>query len=256
MQWFEAISENFMNSEGRPLTMLEFIRQDYPIGLHGVSMSIGSVDGVDSNYLKSLKTLIKRVEPLLVSDHLCFTRAGNISLHDLLPLPFTRESLKVVASNINQVQDVLGRQLCIENVSSYFTYKSSEIEEWQFLKELVSETDCGLLLDINNIYVNACNHKFSAEEYISAIQPEAVKQMHLAGFSDMGDFLFDTHSKPVYPKVWELFEIAASRFKNANVIIEWDEDIPEFSILEDEMVQAREIHMKVHSETEESISLS
>lgn len=246
VKWFEAVSENYMDSFGRPRLMLKKLRQDYPIALHGVSMNLLNADGVRIDYLKRLKNLIDDIDPFIVSDHLCWTGTRPSNVHDLLPFPFTDEALKVVVSNILKAQDVLKRSLVIENVSTYMTFKQSEIAEWEFLKEVVKRTDAKLLLDINNVYVSAINHKFDPQKYIDAIDTSIVAQVHLAGFSDMGDFLFDTHSKPVYPEVWELFSKFIKRAPNIPFMMEWDEDIPEFPIVEQEVIKAISIWNEIH----------
>lgn len=241
VRWFEAVSENYMDSQGRPLLALESVRRDYPIALHGVSMSIGSVEGVDPRYLKNLKALIERIDPFIVSDHLCWSYARPKNMHDLLPLPFTQEACSLAAKNLEQVQSALGRAIALENVSSYLTYKSSEMPEWDFLTEVARRSGCKILLDVNNVYVSAKNHGFDPIAYLDAIDPELVVQMHLAGFTDMGEYLFDTHSRPVAPDVWKLFRHAVRRFAHAPYMVEWDEDIPDFAVLEAEAVKAAEI---------------
>ena len=207
IDWFEGISENFMDSGGRPLYILEEVRKHYPIALHGVSLSIGSTDPLNQEYLKKLKALVDRIDPAIVSDHLCWTGVDGEVLHDLLPLPYTEEALEHVANRVNQVQDSIGRRMLIENVSTYITYKHSTMPEWEFLTAITKKTGCGLLLDINNIYVNAFNHGFDPKDFIDAVPAEAVGQFHLAGHTDMGKFLFDTHSKPVIGPVWDLTDM-------------------------------------------------
>ena len=246
VDWFEAISENYMDSHGRPRTMLEFIRKDYPVALHGVSLSIGSGEKPNSLYLTRLKTLIDEINPFLVSDHLCWTGIPNRNIHDLLPLPFTEEALSHVVNKIELVQSFFRRQILIENVSSYFVYKSSEMSEWEFLREVGRRSGCGILLDINNIYVSAQNHGFDPITYIDSLSETSVGQMHLAGYSDMGNFLFDTHSQPVHEPVWELYKFAVRKFPKVPVLIEWDEDIPEFPVLEREALRARNIWHESH----------
>lgn len=204
-------------------------------------MSVGSVEGVEPGYLKNLKTLVDRIDPFIVSDHLCWSNTRPSHLHDLLPLPFTQEAVATVTINLEQVQSALGRTIAIENVSSYLTYKSSEMTEWEFLTQVAAKSGCKILLDVNNIYVSAKNHGFDPVTYLDGIDPKLVAQMHLAGFTDMGEYLFDTHSKPVAPDVWNLFRHAVRRFNNTPYMIEWDEDIPEFPILESEAMKASEI---------------
>ena len=246
INWFEIISENFMDSHGRPAAVLEQIRTNYPIAVHGVSMSIASPSGLNLEYVKKLKKFVQRVQPITVSDHLCWTGIAPYNLHDLLPVPFTLDELNELSSRVDQVQNILGRQILLENVSSYITYKKSELNEWDFIRELCKRSGCGFLFDINNLYVNAKNHGFSAAEYINAIPAEIIGQIHLAGFSDMGDFLFDTHSRPVYKDVWPLYQQVIKKAPNVPVIIEWDEDIPEYYKLELEAMKAKALWMETH----------
>ncbi|MBI5246342.1 MAG: DUF692 domain-containing protein [Elusimicrobia bacterium] len=238
VRWFEAISENYMDSRGRPLEVLTKIRADFPVALHGVSLSIGGVEGPRPGYLKSLKALIDRVQPFLVTDHLCFTGAHKKNIHDLLPLPYTKEAVRTVVSNVSKVQDVLGRTIGLENVSSYLTYKDSEMREEQFLVEIARKSGCKILLDVNNVYVSATNHGFKAEEYLDAIPNELIAQLHLGGYSDMGTFLFDTHSRAPTDPVWELYRRMIRRIPNVPVLIEWDEAVPDWAGLENEAKKA------------------
>lgn len=244
VQWFEAVSENYMDSEGRPLEMLKAIRRDYPLALHGVSLSIGSAEGPRPGYLERLKRLIERVDPFIVSDHLCWTGAHASNTHDLLPLPYTPETLRLIVERVGRVQDFLGRSIALENVSSYLRFEQSTQSEWDFLVSAARRSGCRILLDLNNVYVNAKNHGFDPCDYVKAVPPELVAQIHLAGFTDMGDYLFDTHSKPVSSDVWELYALAARRMPQAPVLIEWDEDIPPFSELEKQAMMAREVWRK------------
>jgi uncharacterized protein (UPF0276 family) len=239
--FFEGISENFMNSEGRPLEVLLQVRADYPVALHGVAMSIGSGIGVNEQYLRKLKTLVDRVDPIVVSDHLCWAQTASGNTHDLLPMPLTSESLAKVVSNIEIVQDRLGRTILVENISYYLRFKESEIEETEFLTALCRKTGCQLLLDLNNVYVNAMNHGFNAFDYIRAIDPALVGQFHLAGPSQEKGFLFDTHSSVVPVEVWKLFEHVVQGGFRAPIIVEWDQDIPDFQTLEGEVQKARAI---------------
>ncbi len=242
VDWFEAITENFMDSGGRPLYVLEEVRKRYPIALHGVSLSIGSVDPLDQNYLARLKRLVERIDPAIVSDHLCWTGVDGENLHDLLPLPFTEEALKHIVARVKQVQDFIGRPILLENVSSYITYKHSVMPEWEFLSGVAKQSGCGILLDINNVYVNAFNHNFDPYEFLRSIPPEYVGQFHLAGHTDMGKFLFDTHSMPVVKPVWDLYREAIERFGQVATLVEWDENIPEFPVLMEELARAKEIY--------------
>jgi uncharacterized protein len=239
VDWFEVVTENFMVPGGRPLQVLEKVRERYPIVLHGVSMSLGSVDPLNRDYLARLRDLARRFEPAWISDHLCWTGVGGRNLHDLLPLPYTEEALTCVARRIRQVQETLERPILIENVSSYMNFTNSTMKEWEFLSAVADEADCGLLLDINNIYVNAFNHGFEAECYIDSIPASRVMQYHLAGHSDHGAYLLDTHDHPVRPEVWSLYERAARRFGEISALVEWDDNIPEFATLEATAGEAR-----------------
>ncbi len=242
MDWFEAISENYMDSGGRPLKVLEAVRAHYPLALHGVSLSIGSKDALDRNYLKRLKALVDRVEPAIVSDHLCWSGVEGESLHDLLPLPFTEEAIRLVAGHVGEVQDFIGRRILLENVSTYLTYKHSVIPEWEFLAEVAKRSGCGILLDLNNIYVNAFNHEFDARDYLRHIPGKFVGQFHLAGHTKKDGFLFDTHSSPVIGPVWELYREALKLYGPVSTLVEWDAEIPEWAVLAQEAEKAREIY--------------
>ena len=246
LRWFEGITENFMDSEGRPLAVLEAGRRDYPGERHGVSLSIGSADGPRPGYLERLKRLVDRIEPMLVSDHLCWTGTAAGNLHDLLPLPLTDEALSLVAARVSSVQEFLGRPLALENVSSYLRFPESSWSEAQFLAELARRTGCKILLDINNVFVNASNHGLDAAAEIAAIPAAAVAEIHLAGFSDCGSYLFDTHSRPVDERVWSLFRGAIARLPGVPVLLEWDEDIPDFATLEREALKAAAVYEEVH----------
>jgi uncharacterized protein (UPF0276 family) len=246
LKWFEIISENYIDSYGRPRDILNLVRENNPISMHGVSLSIASHEGLNFDYLEKLKQLIKEVDPFLVSDHLCWTGSAHANLHNLLPFAYNEANLSMVSERIDQVQNSLGREMAIENLSAYFDYKESTFTEWDFIKELAKKSGCKLLLDINNIYVNSQNHDFDAKTYLDTIPLDQVAEIHLAGFSDMGDFLFDTHSKPVYPAVWDLFEHVIEKKSDIPVLIEWDEDIPDFRVLEDEAKKAIKIWEKFH----------
>lgn len=246
IDWFEVISENFISTEGYPLEVLLKMRQDYPISLHGVSLSIGSYEDLDSLYLKNLKELIKKVDPFLVSDHLCFTGLSKNNLHNLLPLSYNDETLNFLCQKIEKVQNTLQRQIGIENLSAYFSLKNSSYNEWDFLNLLSQKSGCSLLLDINNIYVNSKNQGFDAKTYLDAIDDEHISEFHLAGFSDQGDFLFDTHSTFVHNDVWDLYSYKIKNCSKVPTLVEWDEDIPEFSVLENESLKARKIWEKIH----------
>jgi len=239
VDWFEVVSENFMVMGGRPLQVLERVRARCPIVLHGVSMSLGSVDPLNQEYLWRLRDLARRFEPAWISDHLCWTGVGGKNLHDLLPLPYTQEAVTWVARRIRQVQETLERPILIENVSSYLTFVHSTLSEWDFLGAVADEADCGILLDINNIYVSAFNHGFAPERYIESVPAERVVQYHLAGPSDYGSHLLDTHDRPVCAKVWSLYEQAVRRFGDVSTSVEWDDNIPEFATLEATAGEAR-----------------
>lgn len=246
VRWFEAITENYMDSQGRPLDVLRKIREDFPVALHGVSLSIGGVEGPRPGYLEKLKGLIERVDPLLVTDHLCFTGAHASNVHDLLPLPYTEEAIATVVSNVSQVQDFLGRPIGLENVSSYLTYNASQMREEEFLVAIAKRSGCKILLDVNNVFVSATNHGFRAEDYVDAIPSELIVQLHLGGYSDMGKFLFDTHSRAPTDPVWELYRRVIRRCPEVPVLIEWDEAIPDWAGLEAEAVKAIGIAAEVH----------
>jgi uncharacterized protein len=241
VRWFEAISENYMDSRGRPLEVLLKLREDRPVALHGVSLSIGGVEGPRPGYLERLKRLADRVEPLLVTDHLCFTGAHATNIHDLLPLPYTEEAIRTVVANVSRAQDFLGRPIALENVSSYLTYKDSEMKEEEFLVEIARRSGSKILLDVNNVYVSATNHGFRAEDYVDAIPAELIAQIHLGGYTDMGNFLFDTHSRAPTEPVWELYRRVIKKAPQAPVLIEWDESIPDWDGLEREAVKAIKI---------------
>jgi hypothetical protein len=225
--WVEAISENFLAPGGRPRAVLEKVRRDVPVVLHGVSLGIGSADPLDESLLRALRDLVRRVEPAYVSDHLCWGRHRGRYAHELLPLPYTEEALAHVASRVRQVQDALGRQILLENVSSYVAYAESTLTEWEFLARVAEEADCGILLDVNNVYVSARNHGFDADAYLAGIPVDRVGQFHLAGHSDHGAYLLDTHDAPVPDPVWELYRTAVRRFGRVPALIEWDDHIPD-----------------------------
>lgn len=239
IDWFEVISENFMIKGGRPLQVLDRVRRDYPVVLHGVSLSIGSSDPLDKRYLEALAKLIHRVEPAWVSDHLCWTGVGGHNAHDLLPLPYTEEALLHTVQRVIAVQDFLGRQIALENVSTYLSFAGSTLSEWEFLAELAERADCGILLDVNNIYVSAANHGFDAATYLAGIPRDRVWQIHLAGHTDHGSHLLDTHSRPVCDPVWSLYRRALQRFGSVASLVEWDEDIPAWEVLEAECERAK-----------------
>ncbi len=241
VDWFEVISENFMVKGGRPLHVLERVRRDYPVALHGVSLSIGSIDPLDRDYLDRLGELSARVEPAMVSDHLCWTGVGGHNAHDLLPLPYTGEALDHVVARVEAVQEHLGRRIALENVSTYLSFAGSSLSEWEFLSEVATRADCGILLDVNNVYVSAVNHGFDAKGYLRALPPERVWQIHLAGHIDRGSHLLDTHSRRVCDEVWELYRFAMRSIGAVPTLVEWDEEIPDWNTLEAESLRARAV---------------
>lgn len=245
IDWFEVISENFMVPGGRPLRILDQIRAHYPIVMHGVSLSIGSVDPLNRDYLRGLKQLAARCQPAWISDHLCWSSTGRHSVHDLLPVPHTEEALRHVVQRVREVQDVLERRILLENVSSYMDFRHATMTEWDFLAALAIEADCKILLDINNIYVSAMNHAFDARAYLQAIPVDRVEQFHLAGHTDMGTHLLDTHDHAIVDPVWDLYEQAVARFGAVSTLIEWDDHIPPFDalLIEVHRAQARYHHI-------------
>jgi uncharacterized protein (UPF0276 family) len=238
VDWFEAISENFMDSGGRPRAVIREIAEHYPLVLHGVSLSIGSTDPLDLDYLARLKRLADEVRPAWISDHLCWTGVNGLNSHDLLPMPLDEASLDHVAARVRQVQDVLERPLILENPSSYVRFARSTMEEPEFLRRLAEATGCGLLLDVNNVFVSCFNAGTDPAAYIEAFPCERVVQMHLAGHQQRGTYLIDTHDRPVRPEVWELFRIAWARTGGAATLLEWDGDIPTFDLCHAELLKA------------------
>ncbi|MEA2079598.1 MAG: DUF692 domain-containing protein [Pseudomonadota bacterium] len=241
VDWFEVISENFLVAGGKPRYYLHAIREHYPMVMHGVSLSIGSTDPLDMDYLRELKALANEVQPEWMSDHLCWTAVNGINTHDLIPLPYTEEAIAHVVERIERVQDFLGRQILMENVSSYVSFKDSTMTEWDFLNEVSRRADCLILFDINNIYVSARNHGFDPVMYIDAIDPARVRQFHLAGGTDYGDYVIDTHDRDVPEPVWALYATALKRFGPVSSMIERDANIPEFPELLAELDVARRI---------------
>ena len=240
VDFVEVISENFMVDGGRPLHVLERVRERHPVALHGVSMSLGSADGLRDDYLRRLRSLADAVDPLFISDHLSWSRIERFNSHDLLPLPYTQEALDAVSANIHHAQDTLGRTMLIENPSSYVSFPG-DLTEWEFLDAVCTRTGCGLLLDVNNIYVSASNHGFDAQAYLSGIPAARVRQIHLAGHSQGRDLLIDTHDKPVPDPVWALYASALERLGPVATMIERDGDIPPLSALLAELGSARDI---------------
>ncbi len=249
VDWFETITENYLVPGGKPLHFLRRIRECYPMVMHGVSLSIGSTEPLDMNYLREVKQLAAALEPAWLSDHLCWTHIEGVNTHDLMPLPYTEEALAHVVERVQRVQDYLGRRLLLENVSSYVTYTESRMSEWEFLNEIAGRADCLILLDINNVYVSACNHGFDPFDYINAISPERVQQLHLAGHSNLGDHLIDTHDHPVIDPVWQLYRRAIARFGNVSAMIERDDRIPPLEELLAELQTARRIALEMQRGT-------
>ena len=245
VDWFEVISENYMVDGGKPLYFLERIRQNYPIVMHGVSMSIGSVSPINQSYLQKLKQLAQKIEPQWMSDHLCFTTVNGTNSHDLLPMPYTQESLDHLSSRIHYVQDYLGREMIFENVSSYLTYQQDQMQEWEFLAALHKQCGCKFLLDINNIFVSSRNHGFDPMAYLTAIKPQWVQQIHLAGHRDFGDYIIDTHDHDVPDAVWALYEEYIQISGPKSTMIERDDNIPPLAELLTELQQAREIGERI-----------
>lgn len=241
LDWLEIISENYMVAGGKPLYYLDKIRERYPLVMHGVSLSIGSTDPLNQEYLKNLKTLAERVKPKWISDHLCWTGIEGINLHDLMPLPYTEEALKHLVKRIGEVQEFLGQRILLENVSSYLTYQHSTISEWEFFREVSQQADCLILLDINNIHVSAHNHGFDPLTYLEAMPADRIQQIHLAGHLNKGDYSIDTHDHEIIDSVWELYAESVRRFGHISTMIERDDDIPPLATLLNELQKAREI---------------
>jgi len=239
VDWFEVLTENYLVPGGKPLHYLMRIRERYPLAMHGVSLSIGSTAPLDREYLRQVRALAQRVEPAWISDHLCWTGVAGRNTHDLLPLPYTEEALAHVVERVRRVQDVLGRRILLENVSSYVAFRDSRLSEWQFLSEIATRADCLILLDVNNIYVSAVNHEFDALEYLNAIPADRVQQIHLAGHENHGDYLVDTHDAEVPDPVWQLYAAAVRRFGAVSTMIERDDHIPPLEELCAELAAAR-----------------
>ena len=247
VDWFEAIAENFMVEGGRPLAALDRARARVPVALHGVSLSIASTDPLDEAYLRRLHALVARVEPAWISDHLCWSGVGGHYAHDLLPVPYTEEALRHVVGRVIAVQERLGRQILLENVSSYLTFEHSTLSEWELLGAVAEQADCGILLDVNNVHVSAVNHGFAAETYLAGLPADRIGQIHLAGHTDMGAYLFDTHDGPVIGPGWDLYRVALRRFGRVSTLVEWDDHIPELDVVCAEADRARAIEAEVVS---------
>jgi uncharacterized protein (UPF0276 family) len=245
--WLEVHSENYFGDGGYDLHVLEQVRSRYPVSLHGVALSIGSADGLRSAHLAKLKRLIDRIEPALVSEHLCWAAIGPRHFNDLLPLPYTQEALDQVVSHVSQVQDTLRRRILVENVSSYLQFRASEMSEFAFLAEVAKRSGCGVLFDVNNVYVNSVNHGFDPQQALLEIPVESVAEIHLAGHSAAGDLLIDDHGSCVARQVWDLYEVACRRFGAVPTLIEWDTSIPPLDVLLDEAGRAARISQVSHA---------
>jgi uncharacterized protein (UPF0276 family) len=239
VDFFEILSENYMDTGGRPLCVLDQVAERYPIVMHGVSMSIGSTDPLDREYLRKLKALAARTRAVWVSDHLCWTGTSGLNTHDLLPMPLTEEALSHVVSRVRTVSEILERPLMLENASTYAEFASSSMTEWEFFARLMEEADSGMLFDVNNVYVSSYNHGFDPRTYIDAIPPERVTQYHLAGHTNKGTHILDTHNDHVIDPVWELYRRSAARTGNVSTLLEWDADIPSFEVVHAEALKAR-----------------
>jgi hypothetical protein len=240
VDWFEIISENYMDSGGRPRWVLDRIAERYPVVMHGVSLSIGSTDRLDFEYLAKLKRLAAAVHPLWISDHLCWTGVLGVNAHDLLPIPLNEQTLAHVVGRIRQVQDTLERPLVLENPSSYVTFAGSTMSEWEFLSRMAEETDCGLLLDVNNVYVSSINHDFDPVEFVRSVPHERIVQIHLAGHSNCQTHLIDTHDNHVVDPVWELYRLAHQLTGGVSTLLEWDARIPPFPVVHEEVLKAKQ----------------
>jgi hypothetical protein len=245
VDWFEVLSENYMVPGGKPLYFLDRIRALYPVVMHGVSLSIGSVEPLDKTYLHDLRKLADRIQPEWISDHLCWTGVHGQNIHDLLPLPYTQESANHVVERVKQVQDFLGRRILLENVSSYASYIDSDMTEWEFISYIANKADCLLLLDVNNIYVSSFNHNFDSKAFVDGVPHNRVCQIHLAGHQNNGDYIIDTHDAPVIDPVWDLYAYAIAKLGNISTMIERDDNIPALEVLVEELQRAREIGAKV-----------
>lgn len=239
VDWLEVISENFMDSRGRPRYVLDQLAARYPVVTHGVSLSIGSSDPLDRDYLARLKRFVDELDPVWVSDHVCWTGVAGRNTHELVPIPFTEQALAHVVARIRVVQEVLERPLVLENPSSYVTYTASTMPEWEFLARMAQEADCGLLLDVANVRVSAVNHDFDPLEYLHALPHERIVQMHLAGHTEHPTHIVDTHDRPVSDPTWELYRVATALTGGASTLIEWDEQLPSFPELHAEILQAK-----------------
>jgi uncharacterized protein len=239
VDWFEIISENYIDSQGRPRYVLQQIAERYPVVMHGVSLSIGSTDPLDFEYLGKLKRLAREIDAKWISDHLCWTGVLGRNTHDLLPVPFTEQTLRHVVERVRTLQDFLERPFVMENPSSYVTFQDSTLDEWEFVTRMAEEADCGLLLDVNNVYVSSFNHDLDPETFLRALPPERIVQFHLAGHSDYGTHLIDTHDDHVIDPVWQLYRLVHQRTGGASTLLEWDARIPPFPVLHAEVLKAK-----------------
>jgi uncharacterized protein (UPF0276 family) len=239
VDWFEVLSENFMRTEGRPLYVLDQVAERYPVALHGVSLSIGSTDPLNREHIQNLKSLAVRTGAHWISDHLCWTGVLGRNTHDLLPMPYTEEALRHTVRRVKEVSEMLERPLILENPSSYLEFEASTLTEWEFLSRLAEEADCGLLLDVNNVYVSSFNHGFDPTAYIDAMPPDRVVQYHVAGHTNKGTHIVDTHSDHAIEEVWALYTRAWKRTGPVATLYEWDEDIPDFEVVHAEALKAR-----------------
>lgn len=240
IDWFEIITEDFLVPGGRPHFYLDQVRQHYPIVMHGVSLSIAGTDPLNFDYLTKVKQLAKRIEPAWISDHFCWTGVDHLNMHDLLPIPYTEEAINHIVSRIHQVQEFLGRQIALENVSSYITYNESCMSEWEFIKTIVQRAECKILLDVNNIYVSSENHSFDPYEFLNDVPVNCVQQFHLAGHTNKGAHLIDTHDMPIIEPVWELYAAALKRFGKISTLIERDDNFPPLDELLAELNRAKQ----------------
>ena len=248
VDWLEILSENYMVPGGAPLWHLDRIRRDYPMVMHGVSLNIGGTAPLNLDYLRELKALVQRVQPGWVSDHLCWTGTEGVNLHDLLPLPYTRESLRHVCERIQQVQDILGQRLVLENPSTYVAFSANQMREWEFVAEMLQVADCELLLDVNNVYVSSVNHDFNPQHYIDAILAARVRQIHLAGHETHDGYLVDTHDHPVCEAVWQLYDYTLQHCGSVPTMIERDDNIPPLHELLDELDLARQVQARAQAQ--------
>ncbi len=249
LDWLEILSDNYLVPGGKPLYFLDAIRQDYPVAMHGVALNIGSSDALDWSYLSAIKALAQRVEPHIISDHLCWTGVNQHRMHDLLPLPYTEETIRHVAKRIQDVQDFLGRELVVENLSSYLQAQAP-LKEWEFVRAVAQEAQCGLLVDVNNIFVSSRNHGFDAMDYLKALPADRIRQIHLAGHTYSGEFCVDTHDQPVCTDVWQLYGQAVKLWGHIPTMIERDDNIPPLQELLDELGQARDFLQALEADYE------